>query len=539
MKKLIFTLACLITSAITHAQMGQSLSIDAKALSLGNAVTADPTGIASVHYNPAGLTKLKGRQLSVTIMNVILRMESEYALPEGYAQDASGNEVDPGLLDFRKDPVIGQKSESIGGLYIPGHGAFPLHLPVATAPGAGISINPPGSKFTFATFSYIPMAASFIKEEDDNPGRYQGKTLVMQRITYLSPSFGYKVSDELSVGAGFLLSHQGVHAAQDVRAVNILMASAEMLQDAFGCEKGGTGDDPLVPFIALCGGRIGPYEDIGILDMNLETTMSPTFNFGVLWEPNDWFAWGMAYQSEGKDELSGEFEFDYTDEFSGFFQRFRGSIFGAIIGAMFQLPTGADKETGYVTTEFTYPQHFSTGVKFRFFDKIQINLDADWADYDEFDEFFFQFDRQLDFLNAAKILAPTEITATTLAQHLNYRSTWSFGLGLQYQLSSRLVARMGIEQRAATIPKNRRNVQAPLGAANMYAMGFGYQWDKDTVVDVNMSFFQSKEEILASDPSGSVNTDCLTCVAANPYPGLDIKTKLTVATAGITFRTMF
>jgi long-subunit fatty acid transport protein len=539
MKTLIFTLACLLTSTATHAQMGQSLTLDPKALSMGNAVTADPPGIASIHFNPAGLTKLEGRQLSVTIMNVILSMESEYAIPEGYAKDASGNEVDPGLLDFRDDPVAGQKSESIAGLYVPGYGIFPLHLPIATVPAGGISINPPGSKFTFATFSYLPMVAGFVKEEDDNPGRYQGKQVAIQRLTYLSPSFGYKVSDELSIGAGFLLSHQGFAISQDVRAVNILMSAAELLQDAFGCEKGGTGDDPLVPFIALCGGRIGPYEDIGNLNMHMETSMSPSYNLGLLWEPNDWFAWGLSYQSEGKDQLTGEFEFDYTDEFSGFFQRFRSSIFGAIIGAMFQLPTGASKETGYVTTEFTYPQHFQTGVKLRFFDKLQVNIDAGWTDYDEWESFYFEFDRQLDFLNAAKILAPTEITKDTLEQNLNYKSTWSFGLGIEYQLSSRLVARMGIEPRTSTIPDNRRNVMAPLGGATLYGMGFGYQWDRDTVVDVSMAFMQSAEEIFASDPSGSANTDCLTCVAANPYPGLDIKTKLTIATAGITFRTKF
>jgi len=539
MKKLVLFFVCVIFNSASYSQMGQSLLLDPKALSLGNAVTADPPGLASIHYNPAGLTKLDGRQLSVTIMNAILTVESEYALPDDYAKDENGNDVDPGLLDFREDPVIGNKSEAIAGAYIPGYGVFPMHLPILSLPSGGISIKPPGSKFTFATFTYMPMVAGFVKEDEDDPGRYQGKHVAMQRLTYLSPSFGYKVNDELSIGAGFLLSHQGFAISQDVRAVNILIAATELLQEAFGCEEGGTGDDPLVPFIALCGGQLGPYKDIGNLSMKMETSMSPSYNLGLLWEPNDWFAWGLSYQSEGKDTLTGDFEFDYTNEFAGFFQRFRSSIFGAIIGAMFQLPTGVSKETGYVSTEFTYPQHFQTGFKFRFFDKLQINIDAGWTDYDEWESFKFNFDRQLDFLNAAKILAPTEITATTLEQNLNYKSTWSYGLGIEYQVSSRLKARMGIEPRTSTIPDNRRNVMAPLGGATLYGMGFGYRWDMDTDVDVSLSIMTSEEEILASDPSGSLNTDCLTCVASNPYPGLNIKTKLSIAAAGITFRTKF
>ncbi|MEH6344515.1 MAG: outer membrane protein transport protein [Bermanella sp.] len=538
MKKLTLILFCFFYASNVFAQMAQSLLIDPKALSLGNAVTADPPGLASIHYNPAGLTKLEGRQLSVTLFNVILQTGAEYSLPDGYATDENGNEVDPGLLDFRDDPVVGQEGEAAPGLYAPKIGIVPLHLPVATLPGGGISVNPPGSKFTFATMSYMAMAGVLVKEDDD-PGRYQGKQVGMQRLTYLSPSFGYKVNDEFSVGFGVLLSHQAFAISQDVRAVNILMAAGEMVQEAFGCEEGGGGSDPLVPFISMCGGRIGPYRDIGNLSMQLEKSMSFTYHMGVLWEPNDWFAWGASYQSEAKDELTGEFEFDYSRDFSGFFSGFRGSIFGAIVGAMFQLPTGVSKETGYVATEFTYPQHFQTGFKFRFMDKLQFNVDAGWTDYDEWESFKFEFDRQLDFLNAAKILAPTEVTATSLEQRLDYKSHWNFGFGLEYQLSSRLKARLGYEPRSSSIPDGQRNVMAPFGEANIYAVGFGYQWDLDTVVDVSLSFMKSEEEILASDPSGSLNTDCLTCVAANPYPGLDVKTYLSVAAAGITFRTKF
>jgi len=522
-------LACF--SFNVNAQLGQSMLLDPKALSLGNAVTADPPGMMSIHYNPAGLTKLDGRQIGFTLLNVILKSSAVFNLPEDY--DGEGE-----LLNFEDDPVIGHESEAIPGLFIPGVGIFPLHLPVATVPSFGISINPPGSKFTFATATYLPMVAGFVKEAPDDPGRYQAKQLAMQRVTYLSPSFGYKVNDELSVGASFLLSHQAFAIEQDARGVNILMAATELIQDAFGCEEGGGGDDPLVPFISMCGGRVGPYRDIGTLSMALENRLATSYNLGVLWEPTDWFAWGASYQSESKSTLSGEFEMDYSRDFAGFFSGFRGSLFGAIIGAMFQLPTGKSKETGYVSTEFTYPQHFQTGIKLRLFDRLQLNIDAGWTDYDEWEYFLFNFDRQLDFLNAAKILAPTEVTATSLKQFLNYESVWSFGFGLEYQMSTRLKARIGYEPRETSIPDNKRNVMAPLGFAPMYGMGFGYRWDLDTEVDVSLSFMKSQEFIPAGE-SESLNTDCLTCLVANPYPGLDVETKLTVAAAGITFRTKF
>jgi hypothetical protein len=69
-------------------------------------------------------------------------------------------------------------------------------------------------------------------------------------------------------------------------------------------------------------------------------------------------------------------------------------------------------------------------------------------------------------------------------------------------------------------------------------VGFGYRWDLDTDVDVSLSFMSSEEDIPAGE-SEALNTDCLTCLVANPYPGLDVTTKLTIAAAGITFRTKF
>ena len=51
-------------SPFCYAVLTDSLTIgNAKALSLGHAITADPPGLDSIHYNPAGLAQLKDRQV--------------------------------------------------------------------------------------------------------------------------------------------------------------------------------------------------------------------------------------------------------------------------------------------------------------------------------------------------------------------------------------------------------------------------------------------------------------------------------------------
>ncbi|MCA6127852.1 OmpP1/FadL family transporter [Thalassolituus oleivorans] len=546
----ILLLVALLVPSLAKAELVQNLFIDTKAMSLGNAVTADPTGIMDIHFNPAGLTKLEGRQVQVQLQGVMLRSEASFSLPNGYDYDQG--EAD--LLPIHEDPVLTEgKSHSNVAIYIPGYGLVGVPLPILALPSAGISINPPGSKFTFANAVYAPMAAGFSKGDDD-PGRYQAKTIALQRLTYLSPSFGYKVTDEFSVGAGLLFSHQAVALEQDLRAPNVLIGVLEELQDAFGCfdaETGEpTGNDPLAPLLTLCGGNVGPFDDVGTLKINTTESLSPSFNLGLLWEPNGWFKFGVGYQSEATSQLKGDYDLEYTDEFADFFRNFRSSIIGAIGGAIFSLPTGNKRERGFVTTELTYPQHFQAGVAFQYFDVFHLNLDLGWTDYDKWDELYFEFDRDVSFLSTARTLSPDLVTSSTLTMPLNFKSVWNYKVGASWDLNSRIQLRAGLEPRKSSIPDDSRSLQAPIGFARLYSVGLGYQWDLDTVVDLSLSFMKSVQHIRA-DPqnaenfddypnsSNSLNRNCLTCVVTNPYPGLDIDTKLTIGAAGISFRTKF
>lgn len=563
MKIRTFALITGLVAGSAQAQLAQNLFIDTKAMSLGNAVTADPVGIMDIHFNPAGLTKLDGRQVQIALMNIMLSAEATFNLPQGY------QESEAGLLRIHEDKILGKgcnNSDDAGGYaacspvtssataaaYLPGVGILPMTMPVLTLPSGGLSIQPEGSRFTFANAVYMPMAAGFAKEDDD-PGRYQAKLVALQRFTYFSPSFGYKVSDTLSLGAAFLMSHQAVAVKQDVRAPSVLIGVLGELQNAFGCfDANGnpTGNDPLSPIVTLCGGKIGPYEDVGELAMTTEQSLSPSFNLGLLWEPTHWFALGIGYQGEAKTKLKGTFEMDYTDDFANFFAYFRSSIVGAISSTMFSLPTGVKKESGNLSSELTYPQHLRIGTKFRMFDRLQLNVDAGWTDFSKWESLSFEFDRQVGFLSAAKTTAPGIVTDTSLTMPMNYKSVWSMAYGLQYDWNSRLHLRMGYEPRQSSIPDDMRSVQAPLGYADMYSLGFGYQWDRDTVIDFSLSFLQSEENIWADPQSASnnyefptssngINRNCLTCSVTNPYPGLDVKTKMTIGAMGFTFRSKF
>jgi long-subunit fatty acid transport protein len=534
-KRILGAMIAATISCGVEAQLTQNLTIHPKALALGNAVTADPPGIMSIHYNPAGLTKLDDRQLEVNLMGIYLDIDADFTAPEGYEIfGIDGLEEDP-LTGKQRDPVANKHSHTNNvALYVPGYGILRLPPGPALAPSAGISVSPPGSKLTFANAFYLPMAAGFYREKND-PARYQPQAAALQRTTYLSPTVGYEINDEWSVGAGIHLSHMGIAADQYMRAPNMLLGVAEILQDAFSCE---TGDEPLQPWLALCGGNVGPWDDIGALNLDVQETVSPTFALGVTWEPTPWFAWGASYTSESDMNLKGSFEIQYTDDWAGFWQSVNGSILGAIGSAILSLPSGAPREAGNVSMDLTYPQHFQTGISLKSTPWTTLNVDIGWTDYSQWDAFLFQFDRNLEFLNAARILSPDNATPSTLRLPLNFTDQWNWAVGGELHVSERLDLRAGVEFRDSVIPDDQRQVMVPFGGARMYSVGLGYRWDKDTEIDLNLSYLHSVETIPA-DTSCNVNCDNITNIIYNPYAGLDVKTSLRIVMAGLSFRTKF
>ena len=182
-KRMLGVLLATFVAGSAEAQLTQNLTLHPKALALGNAVTADPPGIMSIHYNPAGLTKLEGRQLEVVLMNIYLDIDADFSAPDGYEIfGIDGLETDP-LTGKQRDPVANSSSHTNNvALYLPGFGILRAPPGPAVAPSAGVSINPPGSKLTFGNAFFLPMAAGFYRDKND-PGRYMPQATALQRTT--------------------------------------------------------------------------------------------------------------------------------------------------------------------------------------------------------------------------------------------------------------------------------------------------------------------------------------------------------------------
>lgn len=539
-------LVSLLLSSIAQAQLATNLAIDLRAMSLGNAVTADPPGVSAVHYNPAGLAKLEGRHADFQLLAANFAIKSTFTAPPGY-----------GVFGYSDDPVVctdrakdgedkcsnfrAGNSEVAGiSLYVPimdDMVDLPAGMPVA-APLFAFSIKPPGSKFTFANAMYAPMVAGFYREDGD-AGNFLGQRVAMERITLLSPSVAYQVNDELSVGLSIGLSYQAIALETDFRSPNELLGIMRLLDEEICPPFKGQSNVVVDLFLfGFCNAEngIGPFDNLATLSVSMEQTLSPTYNLGLLWEPNEDFAWGMVYQSQSRMHLHGKFSVAYGQGVQDVFNAVGGSPTGQILLAILGMPSYVPPtETGLISMDLTYPAHFQTGIKYKILPNLQINFDIGWTDYGEWDAFNLKFDRTASVLQLARLLAPGT-TATSLSMPLGYQSPWSWGVGLEYSWNERLKFRMGFEPRNSAIPDDKRSSLVPINQAQMYGLGMGYQFDKDTDIDLTVMYLYSKDGIPA-DTSCNVNCTGLDNIVYNPYAGLDVQTKATITMAGIAYRT--
>ena len=363
-------------SNITHAQLGQDLSVDLRSLSLGNAVTADPPGISAVHFNPAALAKIEGLQTDVQGILANFAIKRDYSAPAGYnvfgySDDPlvcnDGPEVNANICTDFKGTVSGDVEYA--SIYVPILKKIVDLGPNSplVAPTAGIAYKPPGSKVTYATAVYAPLVAGF-GAEDGNPSNYMGQQVALERITYLSPSFGYQVNDHLSIGASFGMSYQAIALKTDLRFPNEMIGVLRMIDEVVCAPFKGNGD--IITNLLLFGvcnveEGMNPFNKMGAMDVSLEQSLSPSYNLGILWEPTDDFSFGMVYQSEAKMRLRGKYLINNATAPQQLVAGLNSSATGQILAAILGLPGFVPNvESGLMAMDFKYPQHFKAGIKY-------------------------------------------------------------------------------------------------------------------------------------------------------------------------------
>jgi long-subunit fatty acid transport protein len=506
--------AALLCAHAAQAALTENLTTSVVAMAMGNAVTADPPGIASIHFNPAGLARMTGD--SESIHNFVASIRTAASFTPGTGFDVGG---------WRDDPLSNTSTGPVRQvMYVPGYGMPGWRLPAVAVPGIGMSWNKPGSPWTFATEAYMAQAMSLDRTTDPNdPGQYQGRQLQIQRLVYASPAVGYKYSDTLRFGVAVPIAHAAFVVDTNMRFPNELLGVFGQLQKGWCPEDGGNIID--VFGFGVCGGgkdgMVNPFKKAANMRLELTAPFDPTINLGVLWEPRPWFALGAVYQGGSKTHYTGSYVFNTEPMLRNFVRGMNASLLGPIAGAVLGFPTSIPaQQKGNMSATIPFPAHVQIGIKLRPVKYVQLNVDASYAHWSEWDSLRFQFDQSIKLLEVARLYGIPDSGKLVIPR--NYKSVVNFAYGLQLYPMERLQIRLGYEPRKTSVPANKIDLLAPLPNTKLLSAGIGFKLNKDTDINITGSYMSGRF-ITPANTDCNMNCNTFLNVIYNPFAGQDVK----------------
>jgi long-subunit fatty acid transport protein len=522
--------ALALAGAGAQAALTENIAVSPVAMSLGNAVTADPPGIGSIHFNPAGLARLEGDSESIHNWAASIRTSASFHQPAGF--DVGG---------WTEDPLNGKSTGPVRQImYVPGYGMPGWRLPGVVVPGLGMAWNKKGSPWTFATDSYMSQAMSLDRTTDvDDPGQYAGRQIQIQRLVYLSPSVGYKYSDTLRFGAAVPIAHAAFVVDTNMRFPNELLGVFGKLQQGWCPENGGNIIDTFG--FGVCGGgkdgMVSPFKKAANMRLEMTAPVDPTLNLGVLWEPKPWFALGAVYQGGSKTHYTGSYQFNTEPMLRNFVRGLNSSLLGPIAGAVLGFPSSIPAiQKGNMSATIPFPYHVQVGIKLRPVRMVQLNVDASYANWSEWNALTFQFDQSIKLLEVARLYGIPDSSKLTIPR--GYKSLLNFGYGLQLFPHERVTLRFGYEPRKTSVPSDKVDLIAPLPNTKLLSAGVNLKLSKTMDLSLTGSYMTGK----FSTPA---NTDCnMNCntflnIIYNPYAGLDVNADIHVRYFGFELNKRF
>lgn len=534
-------ITCLLISSPGFAAFNEQVAVDTRAIGLANSCTADPPGLMSAHYNPAGLSLLSdGKTFNQGFVVPWIERTGRFnADPDfdGFMGDTWGpnapyNPDDPLSAHGGPDPLDGTEgTNNRCRLYVPFYG------PVDMLAGAnlGISSKKKDSRWTFAYANYAPYGGGMAHRDPDDPMRFGCKALYLQHLIYAAPSAAYQISDTLSLGVSIGMGQTAMGIELDQRTPNELVAMTRVIGDATkNLEIPVVSEQTLPP--PFLGGGLGPYEYNTRLQLDLRDDFTPSFNLGLLWKPRSWFAFGICYQSETKADITGDYNFEYSQQFQDQVD-WNGMTPMTIQNAgMLDLPIqGVPSQHGTVTGTQIFPQRVQTGIMIKPTDKLKLLFDLHWSDWSAVKEDRFEFDQTIQLFRIAKLLGYTGGNSAMVVAR-NMTDTWHWSVGAEYQVTDSLCLRAGYERRPTSAQPDLWDALYFLPDMEFIGAGMGIKLPKNITLDIGLGYLFNNSFKVPNNTSTGMNSTDFTKIVYNPYAGLDYEqeTYLYVASIGIT-----
>lgn len=460
---------------------------------------AEAADTSTIFYNPAGLARLKGSQLTsgLTIL-----------LPDGKYEDK-------GSRDVFGNPVSGDAGEFLPDAAAAPNFYFSHEINERVTVGLGI-FTPFGAKLDY---------------KEDWAGRYGIQSASLETVTF-NPSIAFRFNDHHSIGFG--VSAQYIKSVQrgaaDVKGASRQLAG--QFVDANYDSTRNAADPILGPIVGIIAGVPVPEEITscrGVADRDgFVDCVASNFadnvqgdgyfrvkgddwgfgwNIGYMWEPTESTRFGVAYRSNIRHTLEGETKWSFAGV--------QGSVpspdtsleggFTIPILDIYVPPTDALRElfdegnwvnpgdfaatrlhpNSKAKTAIDTPEMLSFNAFHQLNDKVALMADLTFTRHSRLDEVRIGIDQVAGYpyFNG--------VTEGDLSVKQDWKDTYKISLGMNYQYSDDLLLRTGVAYDKS--PVNSTQLRHPaFPDADRYWLSFGanYKVTRDTSLDFAYSYVQ-------------------------------------------------
>ena len=431
--------AAIVVSLMSGLYASQTLAagfalIENSASGMGNAFAggaAIADDASTVWFNPAGMTRLKGEQITVA----------------GHIISPKADFTDVGSVFSATTPITGgtalNGSDDDGGA-------------TALVPNFYYVTQLDGEAW-FGLGITVPFGLS-TEYDEDWIGRYHATTSEVHSIN-INPSFAFKYNDKLAVGLGLSLQYITAKLENKIDSAITCLGVVQSAQIAGGadlptaqaaagaaCLPGGAG---LIPGTAA-------QDSSQSLEGN---NWNIGWNVGLLYDLDSASRVGLSYRSSMDANLEGDVDFTVNPAFQ------------SVIDGLGPLSTFLSDTS--VQAGIELPAQMSVSYVRDVDAKLTVMADITWTEWSNFDALVIKFDN---------LMQPTS------TQPENWEDSYRYAIGASYKVDDKIIVRAGVAIDETPIPDaTDRTARIPGNDRTWISLGFGYKIDENTSVDVGYS----------------------------------------------------
>jgi len=387
---IVICIIILFSATVSVAGLMDTLGLGSKATALGGAYAAYADDPFAVYYNPAGLTQIEKKTVSMGGHSAFASIKiHDFHLTPGIAREKDRNGNIKTIKELSAPP-------------------FPEYVDITNrrkllpAPHMACA-NPITDRIVFGFGFYAPFGAeaAWNDRQSENPGAYNSSSGSFMRLA-ATPTIAYQVTDKLSIGVGLSIGASMSKVEKNMYMPDVIVEALKDLENSLNTQPELRNTRPHLKVQSA----IESYQQKIIGE--LYDPFNYSYNLGLMYKPTETVTFGITYRSRSAVDFKGKIQIEGVQE--------RPNV-----------PVKVDAETS-----IDHPAQLQVGVRCQASERLSIEFDYMWTRWGFLEDYVVNLDPEILGSRADDIYMKELENTSQIRMGLEYKSDEFITLRLGY-----------------------------------------------------------------------------------------------------------